>query len=498
MSVSIVANGIDKTSLFGSVIKTNDQFMFISANGYDNFNGMVVIYKKMNIEKHSVLYSPDKSNVNFGFVMDVNNNYLVVGGIKYNLNKGVIYIYKYTNNVWSYYQDITDRINVNPFGFGYKIEITNSNKIIVVDYSSSIYLYNIRKKFALQNFIKHQNKDGKQVVHSSIVVDKFDNIIFSQISKKMHIINSLGNSTLMFNIEIDQCYYGSNLFIYDIYLYISCSNYYPFKPIQYNKNSKIYIYEIVYNSNNIISFHFKQIIFNPNQDIYFGINIDANDKYLFISGNKTIYHYEQSNNNWIYLNKYEMPDSYVNYDYKIKIIDNSVIIGNYGGNNLSGAIYKLNYNVRKNNDEVQNIENHNFNEVGDIYIKLLIIITLVLIGTGFITIMCCSILCVAKTSDPKKKKKKTDETYSPYNVHSYLGYVETDDQIQYINENIHYVNHHIANNRTNQFSSQSFTSLIEEGMAQHIKKKKTNVGFEKMSKEQVVSYKEYFEFQKEK
>jgi hypothetical protein len=44
-NMKLISDGFDHTSFFGSNIEYNNEHIIVSANGYDIFSGIVIIYK---------------------------------------------------------------------------------------------------------------------------------------------------------------------------------------------------------------------------------------------------------------------------------------------------------------------------------------------------------------------------------------------------------------------------------------------------------------------
>jgi hypothetical protein len=189
------------------------------------------------------------------------------------------------------------------------------------------------------------------------------------------------------------------------------------------------VYDLIYETNNIVNnIVLREIITNKDNDPYFGTHLHVNKNNLIISGRNAIYHYSYRNNKLKFQNKYAVPYSSVNYDYKVLLIDNYFIVGNYGFNEWQGAVFIGNTLE----DEVPSYINNIPNSVSksNLLNNVFSVILLIIIG-GVITIvttmLCyfCVTLIIPKKHD--KKKKNDDEEFSPYKVYSYAGYLETDD-----------------------------------------------------------------------
>lgn len=505
----IIQSGLDYNSLFGSNIITNNNFVFVSANGYNIYNGMIVIYynnitisheNNPDFTIHSIIYSPEYLNTNFGLITSVNDIYLIVGGISYDIYRGVVYIYKFMYNKWIYIQKILNHNVMNHMsGFGDIIKITNNNLIIISDYSKSLYIYKLNvdtEQFYLSEMILKNDTLSNVYEQFSITIDNYDNIIISNYENNIFIKNLNDKSVTLFEHENDnECFYGSNLFLYEKKLFVSCSLYYPFTNIPEKINPKIYVYDIKYNLNNIISLHINQVIDGPFGDMYFGTHIDANNKILLISGTNNIYYYEH-NEKWNYNKNYFLSNTYINYDYKLKLLNKNFIVTNYGYDELRGAIFMEKY--FETNSEIQYISVNTIHASNN-YIKIFTILFL-LFGaaalTVIITLTCyLFVKCLTLITENKKDKKKEEE-YSPYKVYSYVGYIETDDPLYYVDQPInnsqnYYFNpfpYQINTTINNDYQTKSSLSPIEKGIKPE-NDLKSDVGAEKISKETVVTYK---------
>lgn len=502
----IIDTGLDYNSLFGSNIITNNNFVFVSANGYNIYNGMIVVYynnitinnvNKPDFTIHSIIYSPEYLNTNFGLITSVNDKYLIVGGISYDIYRGVVYIYKFMYNKWIYIQKILNHNANHLSGFGDIIKITNNSCIIISDYSKSLYIYKLNvntEQFYLSEMILKNATLPNIYEQFSITIDNYDNIIISNYENNIFIKNLNNNFVILFDHENDnECFYGSNIFLHEKKLFITCSLYYPFTNILERINPKIYVYDIIYNLNNIISLNINQIIANPFGDMYFGTHIDANDNRLLISGTNNIYYYEH-NEKWNYNKKYFLSNAYINYDYKLKLLNKNFIITNYGYDELRGAIFMENY--FEPNSEIQYISVNTIHSNNYIIIfTILFLLFSAAALTVIITLTCYSFVqCLTPLIENKKNKKK--EENSPYKVYSYVGYVETDDPLYYLDQSINNSQNYYFNPFPYQINTNINTncqpdlslSPIEKGIKPENDLKK-DIGTEKISKETVVTYK---------
>jgi len=287
--LSIIENGFDETSEFGANIVSNNNFIFVSANGYNNFNGMVIVYfnnitKNGQLYKHSIINSPTTDKINFGSSLSINsNNILAISAILYNHFNGIVFLYKFYNNYWILYQTIYNNIKIinNEFaiGFGYQITINNNYLIISTAYNTiNIYKYNyLRDKFIFSNRITSNDKND---ISNKLLL--FDSLLFYTLLNNTHnyIIkyNLLNNSkTIFYNNTEKNCVLGTDMIIYKNLFITSCSIPYKyfssnsFYPYYYFKNfNNNYI--LIFYENNTFIFNTDQ--FNIDKDKYFGTNID--------------------------------------------------------------------------------------------------------------------------------------------------------------------------------------------------------------------------------
>jgi len=499
-----IQSGLDTISLLGSHITSNDNFIFISSNGYNIYNGMIMVFlknilnydNKLSLQFHSEIHTPEVLNSNFGVKTAATNNILAVSAISYNAYDGIIYIYELYKNKWIYrdkiYLQSYNKIN----GFGANIQLNNDELFISTFYNKvHCYKYNLNnKRFNIKNTLNIFNNNNINL-DIKMIYDNINNLIISNLTNTLTIINM---ETLSYNYftELTQynCFYGSELFIYKSKLFVSCSLYYPFYNIPEGVINQIYIYDIIYKINNLVNIVLNQIITDSNNDPYFGSQLNVNDKYLIVSGRNYIYNYDYNNFNPIFKEKFIIPYSLVNYDYKVLLIDNYFIVGNYGFNELQGAIFIgniIDQEVPLNINTISNIELNNMVN------KIFLIVFLIFIGgliTIIITLFCYFFVSLFSPKIDEKKKKKEEEEYSPYKVYSYIGYVETDDipvQVPYpMNYNTQYYNNSSYNPQyyyyRQYYNPYNYRYQFEKYKNENIYLNEKNV-----SNEKVVSYKGY-------
>lgn len=461
----LLSNGLDATSLYGSNIITNEKFIFVSSNGYNEFEGAVVCYynslllEQNNVLKiHSIIYSPESSNNIFGIKINIHNDILLISAIGYNTYNGVVYVYKFLNNNWILNQKLEPNKNFPynfPIGFGYELS-TNGKYLAIGCTSGQIYLYllddKIYKYIYMGNIIGNNNHVNKISFLNNSLITSFDNTLygydlenynFKEIN--LHYSNSYDYILNPTEHNIDCKYFGKNIKILNNILILSCSIPYPFDKSYLedledleNFNPKIIIYSISHNIKfNTIQLNPIKIISPNKKDIYFGGNFDFDQTYLFVSGTNKIYQYQINDTNLINLltNIYTIPSNNINNDYKLKIINNILLIGSYGYDDLSGSVYYLDYknNIKDNNENINNknisSEKKNIHNIPIVFILFICMLIFLALLITIIIYGCIYYYCVIPNSKLLLNKKKKEEENSPYKVYSYLGYSEMDEYI---------------------------------------------------------------------
>lgn len=495
MILNFVQSGLDKTSLFGSHITSNKNFIFVSGNGHNIFNGMVNVFNKSPIIEnneikltiHSNIYVPEILNSDFGLKTSATDNMLAINAIAYDIYQGCVFIFKYLNDRWIYVKKIMLRENTNYLnGFGNNIFFHNE-KLYVSTFFNEIYQCDILLKNVYLKKIK--SSDNNEINFNTKISNDIKGNIFVSNLTNIIMFSNLENSILSYYTEQlfqNDCFFGSNLFVNQNKLYVSCSLYYPFYDNDLslfdNFNSKIYIYKIFYNSDDTINFlDLENILFDTHNDVFFGTTVYENENFLAIAGNECVYYYYKQN----FTEKIIIPKSTHNYDYTLHITDNILIVGNYMHNNLEGALFVGQFSDMTN--EISNTLNKSKNTIG---LKLVFLIGVICFAImALFGIMLIFYNCVLCLSPVPLKKKKKDEPYSPYKVYSYKGYIETDDVpvIWPSNVETNYV-------PVVWFSNVNYVSNMDQSIPNNndhylkeISKKKSNIE----SKELVVSYNGY-------
>lgn len=491
-------NGLDDTSLFGSYISTNDDFIFVSSNGYNIFNGAVFVYynnishinDKIKLVRHSIIHCPEKLNSNFGIKTAATNRYLAVSSIAYDIYEGLIYIYEFTNNKWGKTRKIHSIIKKSLTGFGNSLMFINDS-LIVTNFHNEIFEFKYDYKF--HHFKINRTipiiKTSEINFNVSIITDNTNNLFMTNLTNILTIYN-LNSNLVSYFIEKSSydCFYGSYIHISDNLLFVSCSLYYPFDNILSNIISQIFVYSIIYENNNVKTLLLEQVITAPNDDIYFGTNIHVNNNGLIIAGKNAVYNYINNNKEWELTNKYNIPESYVSFDYKVKLLGSYFIVGNYGFNELQGALFAGYLKDDLPSTIIDNISDITINN-NSMLNKILVILSLMVLGIiaiPAIMLTCYFIVSLLSPRIDEKKKKKDDEEDSPYKVYSYVGYVETDDVPLSNIINPHYNTvHHSAPYNYNYYYSYYQTYIIPPSLSPLEKGKKIEMD----NKETVVSYK---------
>lgn len=500
-----IQSGLDTISLLGSYISSNDKYIFVSSNGYNIYNGMIIVFVKnieniddtLTLQFHSKIHSPENINSNFGIKTAATNKMLAVSAISYNIYDGIIYMYELFRDAWIYRYKIYVNTNNKINGFGANIQI-NNNQLFISTFYNELYYFTLEdgindNKFSLKtSFNIFNSRDINLDV--KMISDNKNNLFVSNLTNVLTIINidTMSHSYFLQGGAF-KCFYGSELFIYDKTLFVSCSVYYPFYNIPDNIYSQIYVYDLIYEKNNIINdLVLREIITNKDNDQYFGTQVHVNNNNLIIPGRNAIYHYSYRNKKLRFQNKYAVPYSSVNYDYKVLLVDNYFIVGNYGFNDWQGAIFIGNIL----DDDTPSYINTVPNSVSksSLLNNVFSVILLIIIG-GVITIVTtmfcyfCVTLIIPKKHD--KKKKNDEEEFSPYKVYSYAGYLETDDVPPIVYPMNYNPQYYYSSYYNPYYIPQYYYNYYNPNIDKENEKEKTNDDWVVNSPEQIISYKGY-------
>jgi hypothetical protein len=496
-----IQNRLDTISLLGSYITSNDKYIFISSNGYNIYNGMVMVFLKnienkdnnFKLELHSEIHSPEILNSNFGIKTSATNNMLAVSAISYNIYDGTIYIYELFKDMWVYRYKIYLYTNNIINGFGANIQFNNNELFISTFYNQLYhykYDYNARMFLMNKTFKLSESREINLNLNVKVISDNMNNIFISNLTNTLTIINA---DMLIYTYFIQEglfnCFYGSELFIYESMLFVSCALYYPFYNIPEEIYNKIYIYDLIYTNNVIKNIILREVIDDIHNDPYFGTHLNVNDKHLIISGRNSIYYYNYNNKKFKFKNKYIIPYSMVNYDYKVLLLDDYFIVGNYGFDELKGAVFIGNLLDDNIPSRVNNIPN-SVNK-SNLLNNAFSIILLIIIGSfisAVLTLFCYFFASLLTQKIDEKKKKKEDEDFSPYKVYSYIGYVETDDADIVYNPQYLYNPQYYYSSYSSPYNPQYYIPQYynHNNYIEKLKEKDNS-----SSKEKVVSYKGY-------
>lgn len=457
-TVKLIYNGFDHTSFFASNIEYNNQFIVVSANGYDIFNGIIAIYNKNNIKIEQIIYSPNNLNSNFGSSISINNNnFIAIGAIDYNMSQGVVYIYYLYYNCWKLLQKIKPpNHDTKLLAFGKKITMSNEY-IVISTHTPSIYVY----KFDLDKniFVYYKTiKYNTNYFNINIKIYEYNNnsLLFVSNPNRNYYnqikIYNLTSEHFLYPIGLikqNSSYFGIDFIFTGNKLYVSSTSPYPF----YDYDKFIY-YDYIYTEKQIIIYNINIENFNINYQvdtiikdnfsefnnfIYFGSNIEIDNMSLFVTGTNYVYQYFKNvtNNEWKLIHKFFVPKSLLNFNYKIKIINKLLFIGSSTYHNMAGGLFidKI-YNdtsriINSTNLYPENDKTH-INYVDENRLSLGIILSFILL---FLIITFSISLCIycryflQSSILYNLKKKKKNEQQSPYKIHSYLGYIETDEDI---------------------------------------------------------------------
>lgn len=216
-SLKLIHNGFDYLSLTGSNIIYNDDYILVSSNGYDIFNGLVSVFnndlKNNKLEKHSIIYAPNKlSNSNFGSFISINsNNVIAISAIGHNIYEGIVYVYHLheNKNHWIltqtiYSNELINDIPINnftkPIVFGKNLALDNNYLIIGTNSEYIIiYKYNLKKKLFEKNYILTNSKFNKFYKMKLFEINEKKLLFIS--SPSQNISNNLHNTISIYDLD---------------------------------------------------------------------------------------------------------------------------------------------------------------------------------------------------------------------------------------------------------------------------------------------------------
>lgn len=415
-----IDEGLDNHSLLGTCIVSNRDYIFVSANGHNIYNGAITIFEKNKLTKHSVIFSPESLNSNFGIKMVVNDRFLIVSAISYNIYEGIIYVYENVGGNWIQNLKIHSIVNKSLNGFGENILLVNEGKqLIVTDFLNNIYQY-------------HFDDETHRFIHAStfrltempmLKTHFAHNVKMAANESHLFLTNNTNiltiydiNNTFVSYIEIQNVENCFNVHFGNNQLFIPC--------VRTNAFNKIYVF-------NTKTFLLVQTILGRSDEQTFGNNIVVEGNNMIVSGESYVHHYINKNN-WAFESSYFVSsNTVVDFDYTLNWVnDKQFVVGNYGYNDLQGAVFTGTI-ASKNADEiVQKIANLGSKNIQQNKIFVLTFVLTFGLSVALFVIM-MAYLCVSIIMQPSdKKKKEKEEEYSPYKVHSYLGYNETDEYQQ--------------------------------------------------------------------
>ncbi|MGE5436854.1 MAG: T9SS type A sorting domain-containing protein [Syntrophothermus sp.] len=139
-------------SEFGSEIKHNDSTLIVSASGERDpnnayLNGAVYYYKRINDSWYlsQKLWSPSGSSGHFGISIGLNNENLFISDNSYNQSEGIVYYYKKIDTSWVFIKTINNPDNNKSFGA--TIELKNNLLAISsidMDKKGEVYFYKLQ------------------------------------------------------------------------------------------------------------------------------------------------------------------------------------------------------------------------------------------------------------------------------------------------------------------------------------------------------------------
>lgn len=341
----------------------------------------------------------------FGCDVSLGNNILAIGANKSFNNKGEVFLYIKSNNIWSYLTSLTgsDSIQGDYFGTSIKFDTSGSTRLIVANSSSNsstgtVYLF--ESSSAGWNEIKKFRGDNDY-------------------NYKLQYLDSFPSSSSSQSYDN----FGKSLSIYGNYIVIGCPNesqYYEYNGSTLRKRGCVFVHQYCDTKN---EWNQTQKIYNglwdDNEAVFkdnkFGYSVDISNDYLvasslkynfpfsasYISGTLNTVLFDENRENldntlgYVYLyknisgswnpvknlyRKKEVGYPYTVYGYSVAVSTQSLVVGSpclfretlrtvtqslYNYKNIRGYSYVYNFNDFSDNIHIGNV----FYRTGDIILK---------------------------------------------------------------------------------------------------------------------------------
>lgn len=440
---ALIQPGFDHQSLLGSHLTSNSRFLFVSSNGHNIYNGMVLVYyaNMSTPVLHSILQTPETLNVNFGLTTSASERHLAVSGISFNVYEGAVYIYQFGHDVWLYLQKLTPIHTQDLPCFGIHLLFSREKEdtplsLLVADRHHAFYTYTWEEghgAFYLTHVLTNDALQGDLFM----ALDKNNQLWATNVGNGALFVYTNQSLTTVFDsgVASDACFYGSHVWVQEEALFVSCSLYYPFEALpERSIEAKVYVYQMGRTEgDDVPELALRQVLDAPNGDPFFGTAVNGVSGHLAVSGFGALYYYIDANGLWSHTHTFVMPDTYLGFDYKAQFSsDDALVIGHYGHEEHRGGVFLARLPIAHNVPEVVNTLPTKTASASSLLSKTSNVALLVLGGvlaTLAVPLLCYYlVLCLAPREEGKKKKKE-DEEFSPYKVHSYVGYVETDEPV---------------------------------------------------------------------
>jgi len=480
--------GLDHTALFASSVTLTNKYAVIGSNGYDTFKGIVHVYVPKTTTKWSLqalIRSPVWDNNNFGNDVSVDDEQMVVAANAYQQYDGIVFVYKQNpiHQCWLLVATITSPLAIKDTperkvfqGFGYRVDISGQF-LIVGTAINNAYIY---KEVSPDNWVLHADlvppaEDiffgrsvsiegdlamvgayGQGRSNGCVYLYKYDNATdtwgdFGSLPAPRN------NSAFGYSVDMHgtNIVVGANGFVANQF---ENRKEFDARNTQQIQNSGwAYVY---YLNENKTEYVLDAEIDSPvGNNSYFGVSVGIYENSVIVgadgfpchglTGAGFVFYRNPYSGQWTLNQSYPSPAGYQgHFGYAVDIAQNYSVIGAYGFDDLRGSVYLADrapeevpvptmapsfaataapsnpaevlsgggLNRRVNKSELT---------LGMV-LALALGVLIIAAATGLICYCCC---CMVPIIPLLKKKKKKEEENSPYTVHSYAGYIEEDEYI---------------------------------------------------------------------
>lgn len=225
-------------SFFGYDLKINENNeIAVGAYGFSNNAGYVDIYNITGVSPPPVMESLHSlvslsSNDRFGYSVDLDKNWAIVGSPGYNNDQGCVYIFKKVDNDWEYYQTIYASDKQEEYQFGYSVALSDGYLAVGSPYydtdnqenNGKVYLF----RYASNGWYEHKQISPVSNITenvpfyfgSSVFLDNKFLISSSNEQKFVNIFSRERNWNIYQSITSDLDKFGTSFHIKDRFLFI--------------------------------------------------------------------------------------------------------------------------------------------------------------------------------------------------------------------------------------------------------------------------------------